>query len=184
MTSANSISNVVKNDLNTQLLMTLDESIFFFKLTSSLVDMLQVEGGQAFVTGEDQTAILVADTKNLIISNRISKTDGINGHIMRTRRPYFSNNISRDPAFAQDLKDNKNTLAQLSVPVIVNDIMIAILHFQMNKEGRDFTREDITHVQDLLISMEKPLTNIKMFLTAKLLNDWKIRSNESTFTSC
>jgi Nif-specific regulatory protein len=171
MTSANSMSNVVQNDLNTQLLMTLDESIFFLKLTSSLVDLLKVEGGQAFVTGEDQTAILVADTKNVIIANRVSKTDGINGHIMRTRRPYFSNNISRDPAFAQDLKDNKNILAQLSVPVIVNDIMIAILHFQMNKEGRDFTREDITRVQDLLISMEKPLTNIKMFLTAKLLNE-------------
>jgi Nif-specific regulatory protein len=88
--------------------------------------------------------------------------------VIRTKKPYFSNNVARDPLFHQEAKEGVQ--AELSLPVSVDGIVIATLHFQIKKEGIEFEREHITEILKVLNDLRQPLVNMKMFLAAKHLN--------------
>ena len=149
--------------LSSVLLSTLDEQIFFSEISKCLHDVIDADKVKVFRVRENGSSIFIAE--NGKVRKRVQTVEkgaGIIGYVLRTKKAYFSNNVSRDPLFASE--DNGNIIAELCVPIGCDGFMIGTLHIQSSKEERSFTREDIAAVLDVLAAIEKPIRNMKIYL--------------------
>lgn len=166
------------SNLSTILLSTLDESQFFSHLAHFMAAQLNVEKANIYVVKEDSKAVLVSEggqpAKGSLI---LEKGHGPAGHVIRTKKPYFSNNTQRDPLFHKEAEEGVK--AELTIPVLHEGIVIATLHLQDSTGEREFSRDDMTAALSILSEISKPLSNIKMYLQAKFLNESLLRQIES-----
>ena len=68
--------------------------------------------------------------------------------------------------------------AELAIPVSVDGIVIATIHFQSSKESVEYKREDITNILHILADIRQPLLNMKMYLAARHLNEALLKKIE------
>lgn len=156
--------------LSSKLLSTLDEAIFFGELTKFFADVVEADEIVLNLIHEDNSCRLIAkDGKPVKRSERKTKGLGAAGHVVKTKRAYFSNSVQRDPIFASS--EEKDICSELCVPVSVDGIIIGAIHFRNRSEERKFKREDINSVLEVLNDIQKPLANMKMYLSAKFLNE-------------
>ena len=101
---------------------------------------------------------------------------GAGACVIRTKKPYFSNNVSSDPIFCSELKEG--LASELCVPVLHEGVVMATLHFQNFSEGFSFDEECLSSVNEIIQKISKPLSNMKMYLTAKLLNESLLKKIE------
>ena len=161
-------------DLMSNLLATLDETVFFPRLGEFLHEMLPVDRSVVRIVRDDDSSQIISENGQFIENGEIlEKGAGPAGHVVRTRRPYFSNSIERDPLFAGSV--DQDVRAELIVPISHEGIVIATAHFQCTTCEHDFSREDITNVQKILNEIKGPLSNMKMYLSAKNLNESLIK---------
>ena len=166
------------DNLSTILLSTLDEAQFFGHLASFMTAQMNVERANIYVVKEDSKAILISENGKATDSSVIlEKGHGPAGHVIRTKKPYFSNNTQRDPLFQKEAEEG--IVSELTLPVVHEGIVIATLHLQNLSDEREFTRDDITSALSILADLKKPLSNIKMYLQAKFLNESLLRKIES-----
>lgn len=169
MTTAVTTKATELNQLTSILLSTLDEKNFFSELSKNLFDLIQCDRLTVYLVQEDTSATLVSINGEVIQDGvHLKKGEGPAGHVIRTKKPYFSNSVSRDPLFGNETKDG--VIAELCIPVSVDGIVIATLHFQQKNEERTFERDHITGVLEVLNQLRQPLVNMKMYLAAKHLN--------------
>ncbi|WP_127714840.1 sigma-54-dependent Fis family transcriptional regulator [Halobacteriovorax sp. HLS] len=165
-------------ELSSILLSTLDEQVFFSEISKCLNDVMNVDNVKVFRARENGSCVLVAENNKSIENGVVlEKGAGIAGHVLRTKKSYFSNSITRDPLFSTT--DNGDALAELCVPVGCDGFMIGTLHIQSNTEERVFSREDITCVLEILEQIQKPIRNMKIYLSAKFLNESLSRQIEA-----
>lgn len=159
----------LNENLLSSLLSTLDEGIFFAELGGFLHSLMNADKTTIYLVNEDQSAELIS-INNEALEKRvhIAKGEGPVGHIIRTRRPYFSNNAQRDPVFMHKLSEGVHS--ELCIPVAHESIVIASVHFQNSNTEKSFSREHINQVLEVLNFIKKPLSNMKMYLAAKHLN--------------
>lgn len=176
------MANQVSNQSNkidllvTNLLATLEEANFFSLLGQHMANELSVEKFKAYKIFADQSAKLISLNNNSIDGEILSFGHGPCGQVVKTKRPYFSNNVSRDPIFGQDKSsDIKN---ELIIPVIQDGIFIATLHFQNINDEVGFTREHINKMLNILNLVERPLNNLKLYISAKALNEVLLKKIE------
>ena len=156
--------------LASSLLATLDESVFFSELSKFLGKDLKVDQILAYKVLEDGGSQLVAKNGKAIRDGEIlAKGEGIGGQVIRTKRSYFCNNTERDPLLAKSKE--AGVISELCIPVAHEGFVIATLHFQGIKNQRDFSRSDISLVSGILEQIERPISNMKMYLSAKILNE-------------
>lgn len=164
-------------ELSSILLSTLDEQIFFSEISKCLNDVVSSDRVRVFRVRENGSSSLIAENgKSIDNGPVIEKGAGIVGYVLRTKKSYFSNNVSRDPIFASN--DNGDTIAELCVPIGCDGFMIGTLHIQSLSDERSFSREDITDVLEILSAIEKPIKNMKIYLSAKFLNESLARQIE------
>ena len=167
--------SVTKNSTELQelasiLLATLDESLFFGQLSSFLSKHVNADRTLVFNVLDDSSVRLVSENGRPVANGRIlNKGVGAAGHVIRTKRPYFSNNVQRDPLFAEQTASDVK--AELCIPVVHEGIVIATIHFQSLAEDNQFCRDDITAILSILGNLTVPLANMKMYLSAKMLNE-------------
>lgn len=178
------MSNLVKKvstkieDLSTILLSTLDESQFFSHLAHFMAEELGADRANIFVVKEDHRAVLVSENSQIADGSAVlEKGHGPAGHVIRTKKPYFSNTTQRDPLFSKEAEEGVK--AELTLPIVQEGIVIATLHLQVVEAEREFSCDDITLALSLLKKMKKPLSNIKMYLQAKFLNESLLRQIET-----
>lgn len=163
-------------ELSSILLSTLDEAVFFNELSKFL--MTTVDCDQIIVCKilDDLRAVEVSQN-GLIVNDGVTleKGAGVAGHVVRTKKAYFSNNVTRDPLFV-NLEDD--VIAELCVPVVYDNLVIGTIHFQTFDEEKTFSKDDINIVNDVLDKLSKPLANMKMYLSAKFLNEALMRQIE------
>lgn len=156
-------------ELMSLLLSTLDESTFFNELSKFLTQSVSCDRIIVHKVLDDQSTQLIACNGSVVEDGKkLEKGQGPAGHVIRTKKSYFSNNVSRDPLFADESKDGVQT--ELCIPVVADASVIATIHFQSFNIERTFERKDITTVLDILEQISVPLTNMKMYLSAKHLN--------------
>ncbi|MBT3583527.1 MAG: sigma-54-dependent Fis family transcriptional regulator [Halobacteriovoraceae bacterium] len=171
MTSPQALSPSKLEQLTSLLLTTLDERIFFSHLGKFLLKDMNCDNVLIYEVKDDSTVQLTSKNgKAVKSSKKAAKNPGPAGHVLRTKRSYFSNNCARDPLFAEGAIAD-GIQAELVVPVAEEGIIMATLHFQSLSDIRAFSREDITHILNTLQALKKPLTNMKMYLAAKHLNE-------------
>lgn len=149
---------VVKNITNEMstlkaiLLSTLDENLFFNELSKFF--NTQILSDRVFAT---------------IVSEGLEESDSIVSYVYKTKRPYFSNNVLRDPLFKGQ---RTGITSEICFPVAHEGIVIATLHFQMDTiKEREYLRDDINAIKSLLNELVAPIANMKMYLAAKHLNE-------------
>jgi Nif-specific regulatory protein len=165
------------HQLSTLLLATLDEGVFFSELCRHLQNELKSERALVYLVKEDGCAQLISiDGKLHSERSVLEKGEGAAGHVLRTKRPYFSNNVSRDPIFAKEALEGVR--AELCLPISHEGVVIATIHFQDIKSEREFSREDINLVLAVLNELKHPLANMRMYIAAKHLNESLMRQIE------
>ncbi|MFG1499815.1 sigma-54-dependent Fis family transcriptional regulator [Halobacteriovorax sp. XZX-3] len=162
-------STKIENLLST-LLTTLDEQVFFSELSKFFKSEIVCDEIIVNLAHEDGSCRMVAkDARAVKNAQRISKGLGAVGHVIKTKRAYFSNNVQRDPLFASTKTEVSHS--ELCVPMIIDGVIIGTISFKGNSEEVNFKKEDINMVIDSLNSIQKPLKNMKMYLSAKFLNE-------------
>ena len=167
-------------ELMSKLLSTLDESEFFGILTSHIGNQVNCDEIVINLVHEDNSTREVArNGKAVSGSERIAKRPGACGHVIKSKKAYFSNNIQRDPMFS---KVESTMNSELCVPVMVDGVVIGTAHLRRENEEEKFERSDINTVLEALNELASPLRNMKMYLSAKFLNESlqeKIKEKES-----
>ncbi|MCF8059499.1 MAG: sigma 54-interacting transcriptional regulator [Bacteriovoracaceae bacterium] len=176
------MDSVTKNltkiqEISSILLSSLDESVFFPTLGKLLHDHVGVDKTLVYMVQENGSVRLVSKNGKLLKKGKtLDKGTGPSGHVIRTKKPYFSNNTDRDPLF-QAAKE-EGIRAELAIPVSHEGIVIGTIHFQCIESEKEFTRDDITAVLEILNELRHPLANMRMYLAAKHLNESLLRQIE------
>ena len=169
--SAFSLSNEKIRDLEATLLSNLDEQLFFKNLGHIVKENFSCDRVIIFKSMDDGASVFIADTSASDTSPYIQeKGRGVSGHVIRTFRPYYSNDSTRDPLFA-GVKESEGYLSELCIPVVVAGQVMATIHLQNKTNETPFGQEHINGVVEFLALLERPLHNMKMYLTAKHLNE-------------
>lgn len=151
------------------LLSTLDESIFFPKLGHFLHSQMNCDHTIIKLVLESGDIQEISKNGSFIQEGDISeKGQGVAGHVQRTKQPYFCNDSSRDPLLQKE--HQSGIVSELAIPLVQEGIVIATLHFQSKHSERSFSRQDIVNVKSVLNQIQLPLSNMKMYLSAKHLN--------------
>lgn len=166
--------------LSAQLLANLDETIFFSKLSSFVMEEFGEYKIQVFEAFNDGSTILIAENGKAINEGQeYAKGQGLSGYVVRTKRAYYSNS-KRDPLLATTKRDDC-VESELCVPVISHGSILGTIHIQSSNLERKFTEEDVEAVLDLLNNLESPINNMRLYLIAKNLNrelELKIKQKE------
>ena len=162
-------------DLAALLLQSLDESLFFSTLDNFIKSSMKVDKSYIFLALDDKTTKLISKNGCPVVEQGELKNKTSAKHVIQTRSPYFSNNVKKDPFFIEE--KSQGIKAELCVPIVQEGIVIATIHLQTVGK-RQFETGDVTKILAILAGLEKPLKNMKMYLTAKGLNESLMRKIE------
>jgi Nif-specific regulatory protein len=169
MTMRNTAENLSNtSELASFLLSSLDEGIFFGKLSEYVHNQFNEHKVQIYKSYEDGATQLVAENGRAITGAEITtRPHGLSSYVTRTRRAYYSNAVKRDPLLANvEYDDDVN--AELCVPVNSQGTILGTIHIR--SKDKAFSENDITEVLMVLKDIELPLNNMRMYLLAKHLN--------------
>lgn len=164
--------------LSNLLFSSLDEKVFFPTLGMHFHKQIGADHTKIYIVNQDQSAELVSlNGKISKKKHELSKGEGPCGHVIRTKRPYFSNNTQRDPLFSAEASEGVKK--ELIIPVNHEGIVIATIHFQVIEKDLEFSRDHITEILEVLENIKRPIANMKMYLAAKFLNEALLRQIET-----
>lgn len=164
--------------LSTVLLATLDQSIFFTELSKFISIIVPADSIEVYRVIEKISLQLVSIENETVSPQDIGEVKGILAHVLKTKMPYFSNNVSNDPMF---IGIDKEIVAELCVPILEEGVTIAIVRTKIkNGNPSQFSRDDITKIFSILKKLSKPLRNIRLFMEANDLNLSLMRKIEET----
>jgi DNA-binding NtrC family response regulator len=176
------VALVTNNDeiqnLSNRLFSSLEEKHFFPTLCAHFHKIVGADNTKIFIVNQDQSASLISENGK-ISKKKVSlvRGEGSTGHVIRTKKPYFSNNTERDPLFS--VEASSGVRKELIAPIVYEGIVIATIHFQVVNKEIEFNRDHITHIFGTLNHIQKPIANMKMYLAAKFLNAALIQQIES-----
>ncbi|MBT6326000.1 MAG: sigma-54-dependent Fis family transcriptional regulator [Bdellovibrionales bacterium] len=159
------------DQLSASLLSLLDEVKFFNELSSYFQKGINCKTIEVYKQIDEQTLKMISKNCKKVSKRQekiINIDKGIIGYVVRTKRPYFTNNIKRDPLFAEDIQDG--VIAQLCIPVYHEGVLISVINFISQNEENIFSRDNVTDILNVLKIIEKPLSNLKLYLSALSLN--------------
>ena len=155
---------------------TLDELVFFKELSRAIKSEVSCDIIKTSIpVGKDQ-ARLVYSNKN---HSRIGKNfplAGVACHVNRSKRAYFSNSIERDPVFMGHI--TPEITSELCFPVVSEGEIMAVVQLKRMEKSGPFSKADIDSINEALVGLEKPLTNLKIFIAAKSLNEALLKKIE------
>ncbi len=146
----------------------LQEDVFFPELSRHIKDLAGSDVEIYLSYNDESTRLISKNGKAIKDSKLLERGKGPSGYVAKTKRFYYSNNVSRDPVFAS-VKRNKNIQSELIVPVNVSGNVIATIHLQSN-EDKKFSEKDALLISEFLKEAHVPLSNMNLYLMAKYLN--------------
>lgn len=149
------------------LLATLDEAIFFAELSSHLAGHLDCEAVQVFRVQDEMAPKLIASNFKAVKEDAAVDTR-FAAYVQKNKRPYFSNNVERDPILASEAARGVKSL--LCLPVAHEGVVMATIHFELSSKIGNFSRQNITELMEVLNQLKSPIANMKMYLSAMALN--------------
>jgi Nif-specific regulatory protein len=165
------------NTLSSVLYLSLDEVHFFTSISNFFKQEMKCDNVSVYKILENGKSVLMSENgMSIELGLELLKGEGAPGYIARTKRGYFSNTVERDPVFAREAK--LGVKAELCLPISADGIVIGSIHCQMNSNNREFSREDMTAGMNILAEIKGPVQNMKMYLSAKNLNETLLKTIE------
>ncbi|MBC7712683.1 MAG: sigma-54-dependent Fis family transcriptional regulator [Rhizobacter sp.] len=173
-----SIKNLTNlENLSSTLFLSLDEAHFFLSLNVFFKNHMNAQKVQVYKILDNGSSVLMAEDGQPVLNGAIlEKGVGASGYIGRTKRGYFSNTVERDPVFTREA--GLGVKAELCFPISADGVVLGSIHCQMMDASREFSREDMTFGMSVLTEIKSPIMNMKMYLTAKNLNETLLRTIE------
>lgn len=172
--TANQDQNKFGN-LEIKLLTTLKEDVFFSQLISGLQELLSCKRIFILKNVGDGSLDIVTSTDDLHTRvDNLNAYHSVAGHVIRTSSPYYSNNTSRDPLFSavrEVIDKGAYSDSELCIPLMAYGQAIGTIHFQDKAKGEDFDQKDVEKISKFLTSLDRPLRNMGMYLSAKNLTE-------------
>lgn len=162
-------STVTANELNTlstQLLMNLDEVVFFSQLSKFFFETSGEYKVQSYEYMADGSTRLVAENGIAQEGVVLAKGIGLSGYVGRMKRAYYSNSVKRDPITAHSKRDDV-VEAELAVPVMFEGVVIGTIHIQSTKKDRSFSEKDVAEINEYLKELSAPIRNMRLYLMAR-----------------
>lgn len=163
-------------NLNSILFSTLDERIFFGHLCDFVHRNVKADRTKIYLIGQNQSSELVSIEGKELSLTMGDEHSSVAGHVARTKRPYFSNSVSRDPLFT--VEASTGVKSELCVPIMHEGVVIATIHHQIIDSEGEYDRNDITSVLEIINQVQRPIANMKMYLSAKFLNETLVKQIE------
>ena len=177
MTNAMINNKTSLETLSSTLFLSLDETHFFCSIGSFFKTHMNSQRVQIFKILDNGSSILVSEDGESVVNGlSLEKGIGAPGYIARTKRGYFSNTVERDPVFVREA--GLGIKAEICLPISADGVVIGSIHCQMLDNSREFSREDMTFGMGALSDLKAPIQNMKMYLTAKNLNETLLRTIE------
>ncbi|MBT3983625.1 MAG: sigma-54-dependent Fis family transcriptional regulator [Bacteriovoracaceae bacterium] len=165
---------IVENELAplmSTLLSSLDEGIFFGELSRFFKKIYPGESIRVFKAYDDGRACLVSENGAPLRSGEVMESGkSLASYIIKTKRAYYSNSVQRDPLFST-FENIGGINSELGVPVMIEGVIIASIHIQSNNADKTFSQDDVIEVMGILNKLEQPVRNMKLYLSAKNLNE-------------
>jgi Nif-specific regulatory protein len=164
--------NVELQDLSIKLLENLEEAVFVENFANYMKEVVKADEFTVCKVLHDQS---VQEVFSAGVYNGdgvvTSKGLGIAGHVIKTRTPYFSNNVSKDPIFNTfSSTKSEDVLAELCIPVVSEGVPVLTLHYKKLNQDSKFTQENAKAVIAIINKVSTALSNFKMYLSMKNLN--------------
>jgi Nif-specific regulatory protein len=164
----NTANNIeIQNESAAKLLSTLDEGIFFVELTKSLNREIKAQEVLTYLIKDESALLITKNGRALKRRDCVSLESGVLSQVNKSKRPYFSNHVSSDPLFSKE----QNRKSILIVPVAVEGVVVALIQFSNIDNEQEFNREQINLILKDLSELETPIKNLKLYLSAKFLNE-------------
>ena len=170
MTAQSINQKAALNTLSSVLFLSIDEVHFFSSIQKYFMDHMNCHQVQVYKILDNGQSVQMPSGFEL------QKGVGATGYVARTKRGYFSNSVERDPVFA--LEAAQGIKAELCLPISADGTVIGSIHCQMNDNSREFTRDDMTFGMSVLNEIKGPIQNMKLYLTAKHLNETLLKTIE------
>lgn len=156
--------------LSTVLLSSLDEVVFFSKLSGFIQSVMNEHKVLGFEVMNDGSTRLIAENGAALSAHKLfNKGQGLSGYVARMKRAYYSNSVKRDPIASTGIREDI-VEAELCLPIIVEGTVIGTINIQSTKKDRNFGEADMVIVNDILNCLANPIRNMHLFLMAKNLN--------------
>ncbi len=173
--------------LVTSLLSSLEEGSFFHKLATYVWEAMGDKRVEIFLAYNDESTQMVATQEGPVVTSAIiSRGVGTSGQVAKTKRPYFSNNVKRDPIYS-DGRLPESIFAEMVIPMMIDGVILGTLHIQSDRADRNFGEKDVIKLKEIFQSISLPMENMKNYLMVKYLNKELVnkleKQSESTFFS-
>ncbi len=182
---ANEVSSLKKqairlrllNGLSTKVQALLDSEQFYQEIVDLLQSRLSYLAIQIWSVGEQGTARLEAQAgaylSHLRIGHELTNPEsganvGIVGQVIRTRQSYLSNDTRSDANYT-DLSLPVRTQSELSVPILKDGQLIAVLNVESDELGA-FDEEDLLTLESVAAQVAVAITNRRLYAEAQSFN--------------
>lgn len=177
MTNSTTNTKTASETLASVLFLSLDESHFFTALNNFFKAEINAQRVLVYKILDNGESVLMSKDGQAVANGHIlDKGVGAAGYIARTKRAYFSNSVERDPVFALEAK--QGVKAEICFPISADGVVIGSIHCSMLDDSREFSREDMTLGMNILNDIKGPIANMKMYLSAKNLNESLLKTIE------
>lgn len=172
---SNSIKTLEISNLYSELISTLDEEKFFKTLCKELKNIMKSDriSASMFFGGNESMLVYATKKQSGMMTKKPMKS--VEAYVSRTQKAYFSNSANRDPMFSDAI--DLEVIAELCIPLIIEENVIGSISLQ-NLDDKQFSKIDIEQIKSILDEIEKPLRNLKIYISAKSLNEALLRKIE------
>lgn len=160
------------NELSTKLQSLLESENFYQEVINIIQSRFNYYCTHIWSVGSDQSYTLRAQAgaynNHLKIGYSLPCSDGINGAVIRTKRPYLCNDVSSDPHYT-NLSFPVETQSELSTPVIKDNEVVAVLNIESDRKNA-FDEDDVITLEAVASQIAVSLTNRKLYGEATSFN--------------
>ena len=157
------------NELSTRLQSLLESENIFQEVVNLLQSRFNPHSVHIWSVASDQTTKLEAQTgayrNHVKLGHRMKIGEGITGLVVRERKSHLANDVSKDPHFT-NLAAPVNTRAQLSVPVIKERELLAVLTIESDEVGA-FDENDVMTLESVASQIAVAIANQRLYAHAK-----------------
>jgi transcriptional regulator with GAF, ATPase, and Fis domain len=160
------------NELSTKLQSLLDSDHFYQEVVNIVQSHFSYYGIHIFSVEGTESYALQAQAgayRNVLkLGQRIPISRGIVGAVIRTKKPYLSNDVSSDPNYT-NLDIPIETKSEICVPVIKDGEVLAVLNVESDSKNA-FDDDDTVTLEAIANQVAVALTNQKLYSEAKTFN--------------
>ncbi len=160
------------NELSTRLQSLLESENFYQEVVNIIQSRFNYYCINIWSVGSDQSATLQAQAgayrNHLRIGHNLSREQGINGVVIRSKQSYLSNDLTNDPNFT-NLSTPVVSESELCVPIIKDAEVVATLNIESDRKNA-FDEDDIITLEAVASQIAVSLTNQKLYSEARSFN--------------